>query len=155
MSHVAHDVNNDIVKPVERTNVETDLEVVGAVAGVAALTIGTGGLGDVALAGVSVELASSVTAAGIGVGVAATDCSRDPGTAKCVLGAIGAVAGVGGGALDLLGETVAALGPEWAEIGEYMSRGGAGVLGIDALGYGIASALTGDDAEPAQPCSER
>ena len=63
------------------TNVSHDLAVAGAVASVAAITISTGGLGDLAIAGVGLEAigtGATAFAAGSSIAVAYGDCRAGP-----------------------------------------------------------------------------
>ncbi|MBS1847757.1 MAG: RHS repeat-associated core domain-containing protein, partial [Actinobacteria bacterium] len=146
LHNIAHTVNNDVIKPVERTNVKTDLAVVGMAAGVAALTVATGGLGDAVL-GVSaatVGFAASATSVGIGAGIAAIDCSHRA-DAKCVFEAASAAAGFAGGELSLGGDMVSELGADWGDLGDYMSGVGDYALGgVWGLGYGIPTLFMRD-----------
>ena len=124
------------------TNVSHDLAVAGAVASVAAITISTGGLGDLAIAGVGLEAigtGATAFAAGSSIAVAYGDCRADPGTAACFMDVAAAAMATVGGGLSIGGAQLAALGGEMAEFGGPIQMYGDLQFGVSSIGWGIGS----------------
>ena len=125
------------------SNVKNDLAVVGVVAGAAAITISTAGIGGVAIAGTSLTLgtvgtAGTAVSAGTAIGIAVDDCARNPSTAQCVISGASAVASTVGGGLALKGASLAKSASELALLGEPMRLFGDALFGVVGLGFGGA-----------------